>query len=99
MITKLEERTGLFVPYRIHNADKERIAALEAQNQRLREALEQYADKKNWNTSATVYFENPDGSEGEYEAEINEPIVWNGDGDGYFTAKAALRVPDGAAGD
>lgn len=79
------------------NRDAADLAALRAENVRLREALQLYADKNNWSTSArdereTGEFPDTNGNSPTVtvEFETGIPIIWTYDDDGGAIARAAL---------
>lgn len=75
---------------------RQRAEKAEAENKRLREALEKYAEEKNWSIETpAIWFENEDGSTGSYVAEMLDPIIWRGDKNaGYSLSQEALEGSD-----
>lgn len=62
-------------------------------NSELREVLECYADPAMWTSDVTIYYDNADGSEGEFTTDLGIRTVWNGDGEGFESAQEVVGAP------
>jgi len=78
----------------------ELIDNAKAERARLAAALAEYADKNNWTSETTVYYENPNGSEGQYDIDLGERCIWKGEyEEGYAQAEEDLTPASRAAGE
>lgn len=78
-------------------AANDKIAELEAQNRELLEALQIYADEKNWNCPRRGKRDSLNCFMGRWTGPVDKGDEYSGVGHGYDTARAALARATGPA--